>query len=94
MSEAMNQFKATANAHMRRDFESGRQWTCQCEACQEIRSLVGLEKVLDVRPLIRELEETVERLKQLPEGSTSQEKRRLQEYYLKLYDQLADQMAK
>jgi hypothetical protein len=94
MSEAMNQFKATANAHMRRDFEAGRQWTCECEACQQIRSLVGVEKVLDVRPLIREIEETEEQLKRLPEGSPSQEKRRLQEHYLKLYDRLADQMAK
>ena len=94
MSEAMNQFKATANAHMRRDFEGGGPWTCQCEACQEIRSLVGVEKVLDVRPLIREIEETEEQLKRLPATSPSQEKRRLQEHYLKLFDRLADEMAR
>jgi hypothetical protein len=94
MSEAMNQFKATAQAHMRRDLEVGTQWICECEACRGIRSLVGMEKMLDVRPLIREIQETEDRLKQLPDGSPGREKQRLQEHYLKLYDRLAEEMAK
>jgi hypothetical protein len=93
MAEAMNQFKATADAHMRRDFEGGKQWVCECEACRSIRSLVGVEKMLHVRPLVREIEETERRLKDLLDGSPSAEKRRLQEHYMKLYDRLADKMA-
>jgi hypothetical protein len=91
MANQMGEFKATANAHMRRDMEAGWKWVCQCEACKQIRSLVGMEKTLEVRQRVRELEEIEERLGALPEGPT---KRDLGERYLKLYDQLADEMAK
>ena len=49
MINQMDQFKATANAHMRRDMEAGWKWVCQCEACKQIRSLIGMEKTLEVR---------------------------------------------
>jgi hypothetical protein len=91
MTNQMGQFKATANAHMRRDMEAGRKWVCQCEACKQIRSLIGMEKTLEVRQRVRELEEIEERLSGLPDGSM---KRNLLEQYLTLYDQLADEMAK
>jgi hypothetical protein len=91
MSTQMSLFKATANAHMRRDMEAGWKWVCQCEACQQIRSLIGMEKTLEVRQRVRELEEIEDRLSGLPEGSM---RRTLLERYLQLYDQLADEMAK
>ena len=50
-----------------------------------------MEKTLEVRQLVRELEEIEERLSGLPDGSMKQN---LLERYLKLYDQLADEMAK
>ena len=56
MDHNMNQMKATANAHMRRDMEAGRKWVCGCEECHQIRSLIGIEKTLDVRPLVRNIE--------------------------------------
>jgi hypothetical protein len=91
MTDTMSQFKVTANSHMRRDIQAGGKWVCMCEACQGIRSLVGLEKMLGVRPLVRELEATADRLQTLPDGP---EKRSLLEHYLKLHDNLADEMAK
>ena len=48
MSNAMTEIKATASAHMRRDLETGPKWTCECDACGHVRSLVGMEKVLEV----------------------------------------------
>jgi hypothetical protein len=47
MADNMSQISATANAHMRRDIEAGGKWACQCEACHELRSLIGMEKVLN-----------------------------------------------
>ena len=91
MTNQMGQFKATANAHLRRDMEAGWKWVCQCEACKQIRSLIGMEKTLEVRQLVRDLEEIEERLSGLPDGSMKQD---LLERYLKLYDQLADETAK
>jgi hypothetical protein len=91
MTNQMSQFKETANAHMRRDMEAGWKWVCQCEACKQIRSLVGMEKTLEVRQRVREIEEIEERLEELPDGPTKQN---LRERYLQLYDQLADEMAK
>jgi hypothetical protein len=94
MPDAMNEFMATAHSHMRRDIQlggAGGKWVCECEACREIRSLVGMEKMLRIRPLVREIEETEERLEGLANGF---EKQRLQEQYLKLQDKLADEMAK
>jgi hypothetical protein len=86
----MSQFKATANAHMRQEMERG-EWVCQCEACHAIRSLVGLDKMLAVRPLVRDLQEAERRLAELPAGP---ERQNHLEHYLKLYDQLADELAK
>jgi flagellar biosynthesis regulator FlbT len=86
----MSQFKAMANAHMRRDMEAGGKWACQCQACQEIRSLVGMDKTFEVRNLVRELTEIEARLDGLPDGPA---KRSLMEGYLRVYDRLADKMA-
>jgi len=91
MINQMGQFKATANGYMRRDMEVGWKWVCECEACKQIRSLVGMEKTLEVRQRVRELEEIEERLNGLPDGSMKQN---LLERYLELYHQLADEMAK
>jgi hypothetical protein len=86
----MKEVKATASAHMRRDLEAGGKWTCQCEACANFRSLVGVEKVLEVRPLVRAIEQTEADLDGLPPGPQRQ---RLLEQYLLLYDKLAELMA-
>jgi hypothetical protein len=87
----MHETNATANAHMRRDLEAGSKWTCQCEACTSFRALVGLEKVLDVRPLVRAIEQTEAELDGLPPGPDRQ---RLMGQYVELYDRLAEVMAK
>jgi hypothetical protein len=91
MPTEMSQIKAIANAHMRRDVEAGGRWVCDCEACLGMRSLVGVEKTLEVRPLVRQIEEMGKRLDQLPNGP---EKEALLEQYLDLHDNLADVMAK
>jgi hypothetical protein len=91
MSNAMNQFKETAQVHMRRDIETAGKWICTCEACHAIRSLLGMEKMLGVRPLVRQMEETEDLLKDLPDGP---EKRRLLGHYLQLHDRLAEELAK
>jgi hypothetical protein len=91
MTNEMSRFKATADAHMRRDLESAGTWICTCEACSGIRSLEGVDKLLAVRPLIREIVETEDRLELLPEG---QEKQGVVELYHNLHDKLADEMSK
>ena len=91
MPTEMSQIKAVANAHMRRDMEAGGKWVCGCDACLGIRSLIGMEKTLELRPLVREIEKMDERLDQLPSGP---EKEALLEQYFALYDKLADVMAK
>jgi hypothetical protein len=88
---SMNEFKATANAHMRRDMEAGGKWACTCEACQGIRSLIGMDKMLSVRPLIRQVQQTREEFESLPDGP---DRRAALERYLALHDRLADEMAK
>jgi hypothetical protein len=90
MSALMSQYKATANAHMRQEMERG-QWVCQCEACHAIRSLVGLDKMLAVRPLVRELEQAEQHLAELPEGPA---RRDYLEHYIRLHDRLAAELAK
>jgi hypothetical protein len=87
----MNEFKQTGCAHMRRDLEAGGKWLCNCEACHEIRSQVGIKESPGVRPLITEIEKTEDRLKGLLDGS---KKFILQDRYLRLLDQLADELAK
>lgn len=83
----MKEIKATATDHMRRDLEVGGKWTCQCEACANFRSLVGMEKVLEVRPLVRAIEQMGAQLDELPPGP---ERRRLLQEYLGLHDKLAE----
>jgi hypothetical protein len=91
MASEMSQFKATAVVHLRRDLESGGKWICACEACNGIRSLESMEKMLAVRPLVREIVETENRLHQLPEGP---EKQGVVELYHNLHDKLADEISK
>jgi hypothetical protein len=91
MAHEMIQFKATANAHMRRDMDAGGKWVCGCEACHGIRSLMGMDKMLDVRPLVRQIQQVEEKFQELPDGP---QKRSLLEQYLKLHDKLADVVAK
>lgn len=91
MSTEMSRIKETANAHMRRDLEQSEHWTCPCEACIGIRSLMGMDKVLSVRPLVRELEQLEDQLADLADGA---EKAAVQAQYLKMYDRLAAVMEK
>ncbi len=91
MQHDMSQMKVTANAHMRRDMEAGRKWVCECEECHQIRSLIGMEKTLDVRPLVRKIQQLEEQLNGMPDGP---EIRTLQEQYLKLHDELAEVISK
>jgi hypothetical protein len=86
----MTEFKATASAHMRRDLEAGSKWACECEACAHFRSLVGVEKVLDVRPLVRDIDHLGSRLDELPAGP---ERQLVLERYLGLHDRLAEVVA-
>ena len=88
MANEMSQIKVIANAHMRRD---GDNWACTCEACHAIRSLMGVDKVLAVRPLVREIQLIEDRLPDLTDGP---EKSALEEQYRKLHDQLAEVMEK
>jgi hypothetical protein len=90
MSNAMTEIQAAASAHMRRDLEAGPKWTCDCEACVQLRSLVGVEKMLDVRPLVREIEQLGSRLDELPAGP---ERQLVLERYLGLHDRLAEVVA-
>ena len=83
--------KATVREHVQRDLQSAGLWSCKCDDCKQIRSLIGVEKVLEVRPMIREIERIEKRLASLPEGA---ERRTLTEKYLALHDQLAGIMAK
>jgi hypothetical protein len=87
----MAEMRATANAHIKRDMEAGRKWVCQCPDCHEVRSLVGVEKTLDVRPLVRKILRLEEQLKGMPDGP---DMRALLDEYLKAYDELAEVMAK
>ena len=82
----MKDIKETATAHMRRDLEGGGTWACQCDACFNFRSLVGMEKTLEVRPLVRAIEQAGSQLDGLPPGP---ERQRLLEEYLGLHDKLA-----
>jgi hypothetical protein len=91
MAHEMSQLKATANAHMRHDMEAGGKWVCECEACDGIRSLMGLEKVLGVRPLVREIQQLEQQLQALPAGP---DRSSVLQHYFKLHDALADEMAK
>lgn len=91
MADAMTQFKLTADEHMARDIGTSGTWTCDCEPCRNIRSLIGLDKVLAIRPLIRELNDLKERIARLPECV---ERGQLVERSMRLQDRLAAEMAK
>ncbi len=82
----MKEIKATASDHMRRDLDDGGTWECRCEACVHMRSLIGVKTVLDVRPLVRALEQAAAELEHLPAGP---ERDRVRNEYLDLYDRLA-----
>jgi len=90
MVHEMSRFNETARAHMSRDTEAGNKWICECRECHEIRSLVGMEKVLDVWTMVRELRGAQDRLEQLPDGP---DKHMLRDRYLRLYDELAARVA-
>jgi hypothetical protein len=86
----MTEFKTTATEHMRRDLEAGSKWVCECDACGQIRSLIGVEKMLGVRPLVREIETLGNQLDELPAGP---ERQLVLERYLGLHDRLAEVVA-
>jgi hypothetical protein len=71
--------------------KTARKWICACEDCREIRTLLGMDKLLNVWPRVRQLLETEAMLNDLPEG---EEKQRCREDYLRLHDQLAEVLAK
>ncbi len=56
VSNEMVRMKATVRDHIQRDLMSGGLWLCRCADCYQIRSLMGVEKVLEIRPLVREIE--------------------------------------
>lgn len=87
----MNQIKATANEHLNRDLDAGGQWVCGCEACTHMRSLSGVQKMIAVRPLVRQLERTAAELEGMPTGP---DRERVLKQYLELHDQLAAVMVK
>jgi hypothetical protein len=87
----MTEMRATANEHIRRDMEAGRKWICQCQDCHEIRSLIGVEKTLDVRPLVRRILRLEEQLEAMPDGL---ERGVVLDEYLKAYDELAEVMSR
>jgi hypothetical protein len=87
----MKQMQETANLHMRCDIQSVKKWVCECDDCQQIRKLEGMQKTLEVRPLVRKIEELEEQLHHLPEGPEAEA---AWQQYFKLYDELAAVMAK
>jgi hypothetical protein len=91
MSAPMSEMKQTATDHMCRDMKQAGSWTCGCEACREIRALMGMEKLLSVWPLVRAVQDAEEQLESLPDGANKQP---LREQYLKLYDRLAQEMSR
>ena len=90
MATEMKRMSATADAHIRRDVAISGKWVCECEPCREVRSLIGIDKMVNVRPLVREIEQIEEQMCGLSEGP---ERRSLLERYLTLYDKLAEVMA-
>jgi hypothetical protein len=91
MDHNMKQMQETANLHMRRDIEAERKWVCECDDCKQIRSLIGMQKTLELRPLIRKIEEIEENLYKLPAGPETD---LVMQHYFKLHDELAAVMAK
>ncbi len=90
MPSVMTQMRTVANAHMKHNMKAGRKWVCECEDCRGLRSLVGVHKMLAVRPLVREIADVEEQLGELPHGQETSE---LLGRFLALHDKLADVMA-
>jgi hypothetical protein len=91
MNATMTEMKQTAKEHMVRDMRASEKWICQCDACREIRALMGMDKLLGVWPLVRALQDAGGQLRDLPDGP---EKKLIQQRYLALFDRLAEQMEK
>jgi hypothetical protein len=91
MSGSMREFKDTATAHMSRDMRAGGKWRCECDACREIRALMGMDKLLDVWPLVRALEQLHDEIEVMPDGDEKDARRAESD---KLYDKLAAEMAR
>jgi len=87
----MRELHATASAHMWRDMQAAHQWICTCDACCEIRALMGMDKMLTVWPLVRALQDVEAHLKEVPDGPEREALRRQQD---KLYEMLATEMAR
>ena len=90
MVKEMGHFNDVARTHLDRDTATGGPWVCGCEACRHVRALVGMEKMFNIWPLVRELRGAEEQLDQLPDGP---EKQRLSDRYMRLHDQLAAEVA-
>ena len=68
----MGQFRATANAHMQRDLKAGPKWVCTCDACHAVRPLVGMDKSIGVRQLVRRILDLEERLEKASDARARQ----------------------
>jgi hypothetical protein len=90
MINEMSRVNETSRAHMQRDMGTAGQWTCDCSECHEVRSLIGIEKVLQVWAAVRELDAAEVQLSRIPDGS---EKQGVWAHYLTLLDQLAAKVA-
>jgi hypothetical protein len=91
MDPSMRELRETATLHMARDMNAARKWICTCDACHEIRALMGMDKLLGIWPLVRALERLHDEMEQMPDGPQKQSRRAEWE---KLYDQLAAEMAR
>lgn len=87
----MSEIRTVANEHIKRDTADGGQWTCHCEACLGMRSLVGMEKILLIRPLVREIEQLEDQIAQAKSGP---ERDALRAQFDTASDRLAEVMAK
>jgi hypothetical protein len=83
-------FNEIAHAHLQRDLGETKTWTCECEACRHMRSLVGMEKMLEIWPLVNQVSEAQHQIERTPDGA---EKEGVVELYHNLSDQLATKMA-
>jgi hypothetical protein len=90
MNSTMRELQELARKHMADDVTAGGTWRCTCGACREMRALVGMDKLLEVWPLVRAITQIEEELEQLPDGA-AKDARRAQ--FNELYDRLAVAMA-
>ena len=91
MADETTSFKEIAHAHLHRDLQASNEWTCACEACGHMRSLVGMEKMLEIWPLVKQVREVQDRIENAHDGA---EKEGVVELYHNLSDRLADKMGK